>query len=186
MEILRRKLVYNLFIEQFIEMTKISLKYQAYDQGTKLLKQSERLCTLLLDDKFFSEAQNHLQAIESMREAIERQKVENLQGPELPRRMSEIDHAATRYRSYNIIKTKESDINTSDDKADNGIEEEIASDDDNDEIYSYHRSVIAQIHATPAQNLERFRHDEEDEEEEIEEMTESMEGLGVNDNVTAL
>ncbi|KAG5684000.1 hypothetical protein PVAND_013253 [Polypedilum vanderplanki] len=187
MEILRRKLIYTLFINQFLEMTKVTLKYQAYDQGMKILKQAERLCTLLIDDKYFTEAQLHLQAIETMRETIERQKLENLQGPELPhRRMNEIDHAAIRYRSYNIIKTKENDINIGEeDKTDNGIEEEIASDDDNDEIYSYHRSVIAQIHATPAQNLERFRHNDDDEDEEdVLDITESIEKLEVN--VTAL
>lgn len=189
MEILRRKLIYNLFIEQFIEMANVSLKYHAYDHAIKLLKQSQRLCNLLLDDKFFSDAQKYLQTIEVMRVNIERDKITNLDGPELPRRLSLADSEnitnRMRYRRpQNILKTTEEiDTNTSEqqDKRDN-CDEEVASDDDNDEIYSYHRSIVAQIHSTPAQNLARFKHND-DENEEVEEITEYMEKIEL-DNVT--
>jgi hypothetical protein len=181
MEILRRKLIYKLFIEQFIDMTRLSLtKYQAYQQAMTQLKQAERLCYLLADDKFYQDAQAYMETIESMRESIKKLKMENLNGPELPRRMSLADDIRVGHEG---IYQEQIDGNI--------YNEGIPSDDDNDEIYSYHKSVVAQIHATTSDNLARFQHTDECD-DEIEGVTQTIERFNLNrsnenvDDVTAL
>lgn len=156
MEILRRKLIYKLFIENFLEISKVTIKYQCFDHGLFLIKQAARLTDLMIDDDF-EESQVYVEKIESHRESILRAKSENIQGPELPRRFSIFDKEETKRARYRTYQTEECD-NV------NGEEEvEVASEDDNDEIYSYHRSIVAQIHATSAENLARFQHNDEDE-----------------------
>lgn len=181
MEILRRKLIYKLFIELFIEMSEKTIKYQYFDHGLFLLKQAARLTELMIDDKHFDESQSFIQQIDTQRENISKMKSENVQGPELPRRMSIFDSQTkkARYRTYQTTEECDSDNNTIDNVND---EEEIASEDDNDEIYSYHRSIVAQIHATSAENLARFQHNDDD---EIYAITKSMENICV-DNHTKL
>jgi hypothetical protein len=172
MEFLRRKLVYQLFIDQFTAMSEVTIKYQAFDHGLHLLKQAMRLVDLLADDNHIEESQNLLEKIESMRENILKLKGENVQGPELPRRMSIFDNG--RYR-----KNQTEEIDTSNDQ------EEIPSEDDNDEIYSYHRSVVAQIHATSVENLARFQHNDDCDDDEIESISKSVENINL-DNETKL
>ena len=181
MEILRRKLIYKLFIEQFIDMTKLSLtKYQAYQQAMCQLNQAERLCYLLADDKFYQDAQAYMETIESLRDSIQKLKMENLHGPELPRRKSLADEIMIGNEPI-----YEDQIDT------NNNSEGIPSDDENDEIYSYHKSVVAQIHATTSENLARFQHTDECD-DEIEGVTRKVERFNLNrsnenvDDVTAL
>ncbi|KAL7027030.1 hypothetical protein ACKWTF_005266 [Chironomus riparius] len=181
MEILRRKLIYKLFIEQFIDMTKLSLtKYQAYQQAMSQLNQAERLCYLLADDKFYQDAQVYMETIETLRDSIQKLKMENLHGPELPRRKSLANEITIGNEPI-----YEDQIDT------NNNSEGIPSDDDNDEIYSYHKSVVAQIHATTSENLARFQHTDECD-DEIEGVTRTVERLNLSrsnenvDDVTAL
>lgn len=176
MEILRRKLIYKLFIDQFIEMSEITIKYQFFDHGLFLLKQAARITELMVDDKHLDESQSYFRRIDTLRENILKLKSENVQGPELPRRFSIFDNDSkrSRYRTYQTaITSEECDSNV------NG-EEEVASEDDNDEIYSYHRSIVAQIHATSVENLARFQHDDEGDEDEIYGVTRSMGDLSVD------
>lgn len=169
MEILRRKLIYKLFIEQFIDMTKVSLtKYHAFDQAIILLKQADRLCYLLADDKFYQDAQTFIQIIEQLRENTLRMKREILNGPELPRRLSLADDKKFSQRMNYQVQSI----------ADNN--EGLPSDDDNDEIYSYHKSVVAQIHATNSENLARFQHADEND-DEIENTVYSFRKVNLND-----
>lgn len=182
MEILRRKLIYKLFIDQFIGMSEMTVKYQSYDHGLFLLKQAARLTELMVDDKHFEESQDYIQKIESQREIISKLKSENVQGPELPRRMSIFDNQTKRTR-YRTHQTDECDSDNTLDNT-NG-EEEVASEDDNDEIYSYHRSIVAQIHSTSSENLARFQHSDECDDEEIYAFTKSMENITI-DNSTKI
>lgn len=170
MEFLRRKLVYQLFIDHFTAMSQVTIKYQAFDHGLLLLKQAIRLVDLLADDKHVEESQNLLEKIENLRENLLKLKNENIQGPELPRRMSIFEHDGKGcYRPY---QTEEIEISN--------VQEETPSEDDNDEIYSYHRSVVAQIHATSEENLARFQHNDECDDDEIESISKSIENIDLN------
>lgn len=173
MEILRRKLVYELFIVQFIEMAHVSIKYRSLQQTISLLKQAERICLLLKDDNFFEESDKHLIKIETMRESVETLMKESTRAPELPRRESFVDTLANKIRFRPAIKPIEGNYTSIDSTVD-----DIPSDDDNDEIYNYHRSVVAQIHATSAENLARFQHT--DERDDVEEIVNTLETLETN------
>lgn len=174
MEILRRKLVYELFIDQFIEMAKVSIKYRSLQQTMGLLKQTERICLLLVDDKFIEEAEKYQNLATELKESVQNMVKDSVQGPELPRRESLADKEAIRIR-YRPEKYENN--YTSIDAA--GNLEEIPSDDDNDEIYNYHQSVIAQIHSTSAENLARFQHND-DCDDEIEGITNSLTRMEAN------
>lgn len=176
MEILRRKLVYELFIEQFIEMAKVSIKYRSLQQTMSLLKQAERICWLLTDDKFNDEAKKYRKLVDELRESVGDLIKDSSQGPELPRRESIADKESIRIR-YRSEKY-ENNYTTIDRP---GNFEEIPSDDDNDEIYNYHQSVMAQIHATSEENLARFQHTDEVD-DEIERVTKSLERMEANLN----
>lgn len=172
MEILRRKLVYELFIEQFIEMAQVSIKYRALEQTMSLLKQADRLCLLLCDDKFNEEAEAHKKIVETLRKTVEtlvdESALASSPGPALPRRESLADKEAIKIR-FRPEKLGENNYTTIDGPS---KIEEVPSDDDNDEIYNYHQSVFAQIHATSDENLARFQH--QDERDDIEETTNSI------------
>lgn len=177
MEKLRRKLVYELFIEQFIEMAQVSIKYRSLQQTMSLLKQAERLCLLLRDDKFNDDAATYLVKVEALKESVETLVNESSQGPELPRRESLADKQAIKIR-YRPQKPTENSYTTIDGPSNI---EEVPSDDDNDEIYNYHKSVITQIHATSAENLARFQHTDELD-DDLEEITKSIDKLESNLN----
>lgn len=177
MELLRRKLVYELFIEQFIEMAQVSIKYRSLQQTVSLLKQAERLCMLLCDDKFNDEAAEFRRSIESMRQTIQTMVNDtSTQGPELPRRESIAAKEAIKVR-HRPAKHSENDYTTI---GGSSHIDEVPSDDDNDEIYNYHKSVFAQIHATSAENLARFQHT--DERDDVEEIADSIDQLEENIN----
>lgn len=169
MELLRRKLVYELFIDQFIVMSQVTMKYQAFDHGLHLLKQATRLVDLLTDDKHIEESQKLFEKVESLKEHLLQLKSENVQGPELPRRISIFDSNNKSYQTSDNVNS----------------EEEIPSEDDNDEIYSYHQSVVVQIHSTTAENLARFQHSDESDDDEVESITKSIENFDL-DNATKL
>lgn len=177
MEILRRKLVYELFIEQFLDMAQTSIKYRALQQTMSLLKQAERLCMLMSDDKFVDEAEKYRKSIETSRQTVNILIQHTTLGPELPRRESSVDKDTIKIR-FRPVKTSESNSYTKVNGPSN--QEEIPSDDDNDEIYNYHKSVFAQIHATSAENLARFQHT--DERDDAEEVTNSIAQLELNLN----
>lgn len=175
MDILRRKSVFELFIEQFIAMARVSLKYRALEQTTTLLKQAERICSLLKDDK--TEVEEFEKMIEKISESVKNLLQESsIDGPELPRRLSLAEKSclkSTKSRPAAILK----------------IDEEITSDDDNDEIYNYHNSVIAQIHATSSENLARFQHTDEnddDDDDEVDEMTKYFDKLVTNEEIDTI
>lgn len=176
MEILRRKLVYELFIEQFIGMAQVSIKYRSLQQTMGLLKQAERLCFLLIDDKFTEEAEKHRSIVASMRETVQTMLTVSSQGPELPRRESLADKEAIkiRFRPEKVVPREK--FTTTDGPSGISSIEEAPSDDDNDEIYNYHQSVIAQIHATSAENLARFQHMDEND-DDTDELAASIERL---------
>lgn len=160
MEVLRRKLVYELFIEQFIEMAKVSIKYRSLQQAMCLLKQTERLCFLLKDDKFYDEADKYHKSVKELKDLVENFLQKSTQGPELPRRESIVEKIVSKVR--NRSEKFENNYTCIDQM---GKLDEIPSDDDNDEIYNYHHSVLAQIHATSTENLARFQHTDEGEDE---------------------
>jgi hypothetical protein len=171
MEILRRKLVYELFIEQFLEMAKVSVKYRSLRQSMCLLKQTERICLLLRDDKFNGEADKYQKLVDELKESVESLLQKSTQGPELPRRESLADKAALKIR--NRLEKCENNYTS----VDGPVKfEEASSDDDNDEIYNYHHSVMAQIHATSAENLARFQHTD-DGDDEVEQVSKSFNKL---------
>lgn len=174
MELLRRKLVYELFIEQFIAMAQTSVKYRSLQQTMTLLRQAERLCLLLSDDKFVEEAELHQTKIESLRQTVQTLVNDTVTGPELPRRESISNKKAIKIRFR-----PETNSNYLTVDGPTAAIDEVPSDDDNDEIYNYHRSVVAQIHATSAENLARFQHTDEAE-DDIEEVTDSVERLETN------
>ena len=89
MESLRRQLLYNTFVKQFIEMATISQHFRSFSQGKIYLKQAERLCGLLEDDNGKNEAQKYLGEINQLR--IELTNLSNSQtdGPALPLRESD-------------------------------------------------------------------------------------------------
>lgn len=176
MEVLRRKLVYELFIEQFLEMAQASIKYLAFQQTMGFLKQAERLCLLLNDDKYVDEAEKYISSVKTLGHTVETLIQNTVQGPELPRRESSVDKnaIAIRFRPKKTFESSYTKVNSLSNP------DEVPSDDDNDEIYNYHKSVFAQIHSTSAENLARFQHT--DECDDVEELTESMEHLEANLN----
>lgn len=176
MEILRRKLIYELFIEQFLDMAQVSLKYRSLQQTMELLKQTERLCLLLTDDKFNEEAEKHRETIELFKLSLQKLISDSPTGPELPRRESLAAREAIRIR-YRPERLN-TPISSRTSVASSSFVEEIPSDDDNDEIYNYHQSVIAQIHSTSAENLARFQHTDECD-DDSDGITGSMENLEI-------
>jgi hypothetical protein len=176
MDILRRKIIFELFIDHFIEMARVSIKYRALQQTTILLKQAERICSLLRDDKYQTEVEEYEKTIEKINEIVQNLlKESTIDGPELPRRLSLAEKSVLKSsKNRPKITTK--------------IDEEVTSDDDNDEIYNYHNSVIAQIHATSAENLARFQHTDEidDDDDEVDEMTKYFDKLETNEEIESI
>lgn len=141
-----------------------------------LLKQTERICLLLIDDKYNEEATKYQKSVDALKESVQGmvKGMNSSQGPELPRRESLADKEAMRVR-YRPEKY-ESNYSTID-----GPEsfDDIPSDDDNDEIYNYQQSVMAQIHSTSAENLARFHHTDECD-DDVEVITKSLERMEAN------
>lgn len=160
MEVLRRKLIYELFIEQFVEMSKVSMKYRALSQTLIYLNQADRICALLVDDQYPEDAKKFRGQIEPLRTNLQHLLVNYTQGPALPRRESIADKERIKIRFR-------PDKVTSGKTVDGDSEEEIHSEDDNDEIYNYHQSVSIQKQATSSENLTRFNHTDDDECEEM-------------------
>lgn len=155
MEVLRRKLIYELFIEQFVEMSRVSIKYRALNQTLIYLNQADRICALLIDDQYPDEATKFKDQIEPIRTNLQHLLKNYTQGPALPRRESIAD------KERIIIRFRPDKV-TSGKTVDGDSVEEEHSDDDNDEIYNYHQSVSIQKQATSSENLARFNHNDDD------------------------
>lgn len=171
MEALRRKLVYELFIEQFMEMSKTSLDFRALNQSLIYLKQAERICLLMIDDQHPEEAAKFSNEIEPLKRNIQNMINDSSQGPELPRRDSDIEKERSKVR-YRPQKVVNEDIYCNVEKLRCAAAnlEEFCSDDDNDDIYTYDkakRSTKAVVH----RNSSRFN--------QIASLTSSMESTSL-------
>lgn len=90
MEQLRRVLVYETFIAHFIEMAKMSFKFQALNQTLIYLKQASRLCSLLKDDQHSCDA--FITQIEALhRDVLGERNRDSQTRPQLPRRESAME-----------------------------------------------------------------------------------------------
>lgn len=136
-------------------MARVSTKYRSIDLTMTLLRQAQRLCALLADDDYESEAATYESMIESL--SANAIKLTVSDGPELPRRLSESEREIFKHRPVTTIHS------------------DIESEDDNDEIYNYHRSAVAQIYLTSSENLARFQHTDENDDDEMTEKLDQIE-----------
>ncbi|XP_062542834.1 uncharacterized protein LOC134210660 isoform X2 [Armigeres subalbatus] len=88
MENLRRQLIYNVFVQHFIEMAQVSYVFRSLNQGLIYLKQAERLCSLLADDHGIEESRLFLSKIFSLRNEIQKAISNGSYRPALPKRAS--------------------------------------------------------------------------------------------------
>lgn len=89
MEQLRRVIIYELFINHYIEMAKYSTPFRSFNQALIYLKQAFRLCTLLSDDDRVEQAQHYRQLIEDLHvQVVTERNRESQTKPQLPRRES--------------------------------------------------------------------------------------------------
>ncbi|XP_058443630.1 uncharacterized protein LOC131425620 isoform X2 [Malaya genurostris] len=88
MENIRRQLIYNIFVQHFIDMAQTSYVFRSLNQGLIYLKQAERLCSLLSDDHGVEEARKFLSKIYSLRGEIQKTIHHTSYGPALPKRSS--------------------------------------------------------------------------------------------------
>lgn len=95
MEQIRRVLLYKYFITHYIEMSKALLKFNAWNQILMYLKQSTRLCTLLIGDGYEVEAQIFLSRIDRIHRELmsSRSHDSKFIRPELPFRQGSIDNS---------------------------------------------------------------------------------------------
>lgn len=89
LEKIRRVIIYELFIDHFIELAASASTFKSYNQALIYLKQASRLCSLLNDDGHPDKAENLLDQIEQQQNTIliERNR-ESTTRPQLPRRES--------------------------------------------------------------------------------------------------
>ncbi|KAL9692663.1 hypothetical protein quinque_016439 [Culex quinquefasciatus] len=99
MENLRRQLIYNIFVQHFIEMARVSYVFRSMNQGLVYLKQAERLCSLLSDDQGVEEARKYLSKIYSLRNEIQKTVSNASYGPALPKRVSLVTTSPQHRRS---------------------------------------------------------------------------------------
>ncbi|XP_055599683.1 uncharacterized protein LOC129748904 isoform X2 [Uranotaenia lowii] len=88
MENVRRQMIYNIFVQHFIEMAQASCAFRSLNQGLVYLQQAERLCSLLNDDHGVEEARRYLSKIRNVRNDIQNALQNNYDGPALPKRAS--------------------------------------------------------------------------------------------------
>lgn len=89
MEQLRRVLIYEMFINHYVEMARQSTHFASFNQGLIYLKQASRLCNLLRDDDRVEQARNCLLKIEAMHLNLQMERNRNsVTKPQLPRRES--------------------------------------------------------------------------------------------------
>lgn len=89
MEKIRRVIIYELFIDHFIELSTSICPFKSYNQALIYLKQAARLCGLLSDDGHPDKADQLFDKIEQLQSniLIERNR-ESTTRPQLPRRES--------------------------------------------------------------------------------------------------
>lgn len=166
-------------------MAPVYIKYQSAKQLTIMIQNTERLCTFLAKDGFEDEADHYMKTVKALKSASQLIRGSSDQGPELPRRESLMEKDKIKIK---VRFDKENSVLPS------IKSNEATSDDDNDEIYNYHKSVMVQVHATYAENLARFDHDQDgdggEDYDEIEKITESFgklktgeEKLDVNEEI---
>nr|XP_019564859.2 uncharacterized protein LOC109432963 [Aedes albopictus] len=90
MENLRRQLIYNIFVQHFIEMAQVSYVFRALNQGLIYLKQAERICSLLTDDHGVEESRQFLSKIFSLRNEVQKAISNASYRPALPKRASSL------------------------------------------------------------------------------------------------
>lgn len=96
MEPERRRLVLEFFISHFIAMARSSERFEAIKQAVIYLEQTQRLCTLLLEEPGGdSTANDYLDVVRDKLADCQR-KLVNQGGFKLPRRESQVDRAAMR------------------------------------------------------------------------------------------
>ncbi|XP_065090440.1 uncharacterized protein LOC135711503 isoform X2 [Ochlerotatus camptorhynchus] len=88
MENLRRQLIYNVFVQHFIEMAQVSYVFRTLNQGLIYLKQAERICSLLTDDHGVEESRRFLTKIYGVRNEIQKAINSASYRPALPKRAS--------------------------------------------------------------------------------------------------
>lgn len=88
MENLRRQLIYNVFVQHFIEMAQVSYVFRSLNQGLIYLKQAERICSLLTDDHGVEESRRFLTKIYGVRNEIQKAINNASYRPALPKRAS--------------------------------------------------------------------------------------------------
>ncbi|EAT38646.1 AAEL009477-PB [Aedes aegypti] len=88
MENLRRQLIYNIFVQHFIEMAQVSYVFRSLNQGLIYLKQAERICSLLTDDHGIEESRQFLTKIFSVRNELLKAINNASYRPALPKRAS--------------------------------------------------------------------------------------------------
>lgn len=168
---LRRKLIYDIFVEHYIEMAKTSQQFLAFHQGLIYLKQAERVCLLLKDDMYEEIAEETLKTIWPIKQEL-LNSIENLaKGPELPIRVNSIEEdklerLRIRYRPQKRITMDDQEIYSlaSQTRASEQFPD-ISSDDDNDEIDRYNKNnTTVDIHKYSADNLNRFDQDADEDE----------------------
>lgn len=82
-------IIYNMFIEHFLEMAKYSNVFKSFNQSLTYLTQSKRLCSLLEDDQRKDDALEFMQKMRIIhKEVMESQLKEGDGRPELPTRDS--------------------------------------------------------------------------------------------------
>ncbi|XP_058819657.1 uncharacterized protein LOC131682284 isoform X2 [Topomyia yanbarensis] len=96
MENIRRQLIYNIFVQHFIDMAQTSYYFRSLNQGLVYLKQAERLCSLLSDDHGVEEARRFLSKIYRLRSEILKTTNHTSYGPALPKRASSIQSPQNR------------------------------------------------------------------------------------------
>lgn len=103
MEQIRRIILYETFIQHFIEMAKTFLKYQSWNQSLIYLKQASRICGLLADDERKSDAQNFLTKIDAIQHSVMVERNRDVRGakPRLPIRQNSLE-AITKQMVVNI------------------------------------------------------------------------------------
>ena len=185
---LRRKLVYDIFVEHFIEMAKTSQQFLAFHQGLIYLKQSERICLLLKDDMYEDLAESTLKMIWPIKQKLLDRIQEIAKGPELPLRITSIEEdklekLRIRYRPQKRITSEDQEIYSlaSQTRASEQFPDQ-SSEDDNDEIDRYNKrntTVNIQIHSFSTDNLNRFDNEADEDEYGLAKVTVPMRNVKI-------
>lgn len=91
----RRQLIFDTFVTQFLDMANVSYQFQALNQAMIYIKQVERLCTLMMEDKTYMSVENstrYLELAQPIRtKVLAAMNRDSYAVPELPRRESMLE-----------------------------------------------------------------------------------------------